>query len=146
MRVTARDYQERPNLYGILHCMGAAELNQESFVMAVEDPYLTALIGTIEEPAGSSTAAHAGRLTIAWWDTHGTGPSCAELLNAMFTSIAWDDVIEDPGRTLLERREQTELIQRWLISYWTRLGAIAFIPGHDDVVRPGRIYPEPETD
>lgn len=37
--------------------------------MAVEDPYLTALIGTIEEPAGSSTAAQAGRLTIAWWDT-----------------------------------------------------------------------------
>lgn len=106
MRVTARDYQERPNLYGILHWMGAAELNQESFVMAVEDPYLTALIGTIEEPGGSSTAAQAGRLTIAWWDTHGTGPSCAELLNAMFTSIAWDD----------------------------------------DVVRPGRIYPEPETD
>ncbi|ALJ20586.1 hypothetical protein [Microbacterium sp. No. 7] len=126
--------------------MGTAELNQESFVLAVEDPYLDALIGTIEEPAGSRNAAEAGRLTIAWWDRHGTGPSCAELLDAMFAGIAWDEVIEDPARTLPERRAQVELLQRWLISYWARIGAIAFIPGHDDVVRPGRIHREPETE
>lgn len=130
----------RPNPYGILHCMSAAELNQDSFVLAAEDPYLSALIGTIEEPGGSTNATQAGRLTLAWWDRHGTGPSCAEQIDAVFSSPDWDDIIEDPDRTLLERREQTDLLHLWLISYWSRLGAIAYIPGHDDVVRPGRIH------
>lgn len=43
--------------------------------------------------------------------------------------------------TLVERYEQVELLQRWLISYWTRLGGIAFTPGRDDVVRPGHHHP-----
>ena len=47
--------------------------------------------------------------------------------------------IPDPGRTALERNEQLDLLHRWLISYWSRLGTIAFMPGHDDIVRPGRI-------
>jgi hypothetical protein len=120
--------------------MGADELDQESFVLAADDPYLSALIGTIEEPAGSTNAAQARRLTIAWWERHGTGPSCTELLQAMFAGIVWDEAIEDPGRTLPERDEQVELLQRWLISYWTRLGAIAFTPGRDDIVRPGHLH------
>ena len=60
---------------------------------------------------------------------------------AVFEVDDWDDAIEDPSRTLLERREQLDLLHRWLISYWSRLGTIAFMPGHDDVVRPGRIGP-----
>lgn len=119
--------------------MSAADLNQDSFILAAGDPYLSALIGTIEEPAGPTNATQAGRLTLAWWDRHGTGPSCAELIDAVFSSPDWDEIIEDPDRTLLERREQADLLHRWLISYWSRLGAIAYIPGHDDVVRPGRI-------
>jgi hypothetical protein len=111
----------------------------ESFTTAAEDPYLGALLGTIDEPDGSSTAARVGRVTLAWWDEHGSGPTSSELLDAVFNAPDWDAVIEDPGRTLLERREQLDLLHRWLISYWTRLGAISFLPGHDDVVRPGRL-------
>lgn len=111
----------------------------ESFATAVEDPYIGALLGTIDEPGGTQTADHAGNVTRAWWDSHGTGPTCAELIDAVFEIDDWDVAIEDPGRTLLERHEQLDLLQRWLISYWTRLGTIAFLPGHDDVVRPGRV-------
>ena len=111
----------------------------EAFTTAAEDPYLGALLGTIDEPGGSSTANRAGQLTLLWCDQHGTGPSRAELLNAMFDSPDWDAVIGDPGRTALERNEQLDLLQRWLISYWSRLGTIAFIPGHDDVIRPGHV-------
>lgn len=119
--------------------MAAGVDHYESFTTAAEDPYLGALLGTIDEPGGTSTANRAGLLTLAWWDQHGTGPSRIELLDAMFDSPDWDAAIGDTGRTLLERNEQLELLQRWLISYWCRLGTIAFIPGHDDVIRPGRV-------
>ncbi|HPU04725.1 MAG TPA: hypothetical protein PLY47_12625, partial [Rhodoglobus sp.] len=75
------------------------------------------------------------------WDSYGTGPTCAELIGAVFEVDDWDDAIEDPNRTLLQRHEQLDLLHRWLISYWSRLGTISFIPGHDDIVRPGRIDP-----
>ena len=39
-------------------------------------------------------------------------------------------------------REQCELVQRWLVSYWSRLGTITFVPGHDEVIRPGRLHTE----
>ena len=96
-------------------------------------------LGTIDEPGGTSTANRAGMLTLAWWDEHGNGPTCAELIEAVFEIDDWDAAIEDPGRTLFERHEQRDLLQRWLISYWTRLGTIAFVPGFDDIVRPGRV-------
>ena len=121
--------------------MSVGEDRYESFATAVEDPYFGALLGTIDEPGGTATANQAGLLTRAWWDSHGTGPTCAELIGAVFEVDDWDDAIEDPSRTLLERREQLDLLHRWLISYWSRLGMIAFMPGHDDVVRPGRIGP-----
>lgn len=121
--------------------MGVGEDRYESFATAVEDPYFGALLGTIDEPGGTVTAIHAGLMTRAWWDAHGTGPTCAELISALFEVDDWDDAIHDPGRTLLERQEQLDLLHRWLISYWSRLGTISFIPGHDDIVRPGRIDP-----
>ena len=121
--------------------MGVGEDRYESFATAVEDPYFGALLGTIDEPGGTATAIHAGLMTRAWWDTHGTGPTCAELIAAVFEVDDWDDAITDPGRTLLERHEQLDILHRWLISYWSRLGTISFIPGHDDIVRPGRIDP-----
>ena len=121
--------------------MSVGEDRYESFATAVEDPYFGALLGTIDEPGGTLTANLAGRVTRQWWDTHGTGPTCAELIAVVFEVDDWDDAIHDPGRTLLERREQLDLLHRWLISYWSRLGTISFIPGHDDIVRPGRIDP-----
>ncbi|MFG6280657.1 hypothetical protein [Microbacterium sp. 5K110] len=119
--------------------MSVAEDHYEAFATAAEDPYLGALLGTIDEPGGTSTANRAGMLTLAWWDEHGNGPTCAELIEAVFEIDDWDAAIEDPGRTLFERHEQRDLLQRWLISYWTRLGTIAFVPGYDDIVRPGRV-------
>lgn len=109
----------------------------EAYVLAVEDPYLEALIGTIEEPQGSATASLAGRLTAEWWESHGVGPSRVELLNAVFARTDWDHVIEDPSQTILQRRAHGDLLQQWLISYWARLGAIAVVPGHDEVFKPG---------
>lgn len=111
----------------------------EQFVLAVDDPFLDLLIGTMEEPAGSTNAMRAGRLTLAWWDEHGTGPSRTELFSMMYPNTDWDGLLDDPGRLLVYRREQCDLLQRWLLSYWARLGTIAYVPGHDDVVRPGRI-------
>lgn len=119
--------------------MATGEDRYESFTTAAEDPYLGALLGTIDEPGGTSTANRAGLLTLAWWDGHGTGPTCAELIQAVFDIEDWDAAIGDTGRTLLERSEQLDLLQRWLISYWSRLGTIAYIPGYDDVIRPGRV-------
>ena len=119
--------------------MSAAEDRYESFATAVEDPYFGALLGTIDEPGGTSTANRAGLQTLSWWDQHGTGPTCAELIEAVFDIDDWDAAVEDPGRTILERHEQLDLLQRWIISYWTRLGTISFVPGHDDIVRPGRV-------
>ena len=57
----------------------------------------------------------------------------------MFSSPDWEQIIDDPGRSLLQRLEQRELLQRWLVSYWSRLGTITFVPGHDEVIRPGRL-------
>lgn len=121
--------------------MGPSEDRYESFATAVEDPYFGALIGTIDEPGGASTANRAGAIARNWWDSHETGPTCAELIDAVFEIDNWDAAIPDPDRTALERNEQLDLLHRWLISYWSRLGTIAFIPGHDDIVRPGRINP-----
>lgn len=45
-----------PNPYGILQSMEDVAIEHEPFALAVDDPYLSALIGTIEEPQGSSTA------------------------------------------------------------------------------------------
>ena len=56
-----------PNSCGILHFMEVMAIEHEPFALAVDDPYLSALIGTIEEPQGSSTAELAGRLTLSWW-------------------------------------------------------------------------------
>ena len=111
----------------------------EAFVLATADPFLDVLIGTMEEPAGTSNAMRAGQLTLAWWDEHDTGPSCAELFRALYPNADWEDLLDDAGRLLVYRHEQRDLLQRWLLSYWTRLGTISFIPGRDDVVRPGRI-------
>lgn len=120
--------------------MSAADLNQDSFILAAGDPYLSALIGTIEEPGGSTNATQAGRLTLAWWDRHGTGPSCAELIDAVFSSPNWDDITEDPTEPCLNAASRP-ISHRWLISYWSRLGAIAYIPGHDDPF--GQAHPRP---
>lgn len=108
----------------------------EAFVLAVDDPYLEALIGTIEEPQGSATASLAGRLTAEWWERHGKGPSCAELLDAVFRRTDREHLIEDSSQTVLQQRAHGQLLQQWLISYWARLGAIAFVPGHDEVFKP----------
>ena len=88
--------------------MSVAEDHYEAFATAAEDPYLGALLGTIDEPGGTSTANRAGRLTLAWWDEHGNGPTCAELIEAVFEIDDWDAAIEDPGRTLFERHEQRD--------------------------------------
>lgn len=119
--------------------MGVGEDRYESFATAVEDPYFGALLGTIDEPDGTLTANHAGLVTRAWWDTHGTGPTCAELIEVVLEVDDWDTAIPDPGRMVLQRNEQLDLLHRWLISYWSRLGTISYIPGHDDVIRPGRV-------
>lgn len=126
--------------------MRRGEDRYEAFATAVEDPFFGALIGSIDEPEGTTTANRAGQVTVAWWDETGTGPTCFELISAVFDVDDWDAAIDDPGRTLLERREQLDLLQRWLISYWSRLGTISFIPGHDDIVRPGRIDFIPEAE
>lgn len=119
--------------------MDEVAIENESFVLAAEDPWLSAFIGAIEEPQGRTTAELAGKLTLYWWDSHGTGPSPAELFGEMYSSTEWEHVIDDPGRSLLQRQEQRELLRRWLVSYWSRLGAITFVPGYDDVVRPGHV-------
>lgn len=54
-----------PNPYGIVHSMEAVAIEHEVFALAADDPYLSALIGTIEEPQGSSTAELAGQLTLS---------------------------------------------------------------------------------
>jgi hypothetical protein len=63
------------------------------------------------------------------------------LIGAVFEVNDWDNAIDDPGRTLLEQHEQLDLLHRWLVSYWSSLGTIAFIPGHDDIASPKRIDP-----
>jgi len=70
------------------------------------------------------------------------------LIGTVFEVDDWDDAIDDRGRTPLERCEQLDLLHRWLTSYWSRLGTISFIPGRDDIVRPGRFDPAalPGTD
>lgn len=119
--------------------MAVAEDHYDAFVTAVADPYLGALLGTIDEPGGSATANRAGMLTLEWWNEHGTGPTRAELIDAVFEISDWGSAIPDSGRTRFDRMEQLDLLQRWLISYWTRLGAISYLPGLDEVVRPGRV-------
>ncbi|RWR16198.1 hypothetical protein D8Y23_14020 [Microbacterium enclense] len=122
--------------------MASTGTEHKPFLLAVDDPFLSALIGTIEEPQGTTTAVRAGQLTMEWWDRFGNGPSCVQLLGAVFSMTDWETVIDDPDRPLAHRQAQRDLLQQWLISYWARLGTIVFVPGHDRVVRPGRIAPD----
>jgi hypothetical protein len=119
--------------------MVGAVVENEPFRLACGDPHLSALIGTIEEPQGSVTASLAGRLTLEWWESHGVGPTSAELLGAVFSRTDWEEVVEDPSRTVLQRRAQGKLLEQWLLSYWSRLGVIALVPGHDEVFKPGTV-------
>lgn len=116
---------------------GAVEF--PSFTLLVHDPFIEALIDLVSEPNGSATADHACDTTREWWDSHGSGPTCDELLLAMFTPDDWLSVIDDPSRTVYERVAQIELLRGWLIHYWTRVGAITFVAGRDSEVRPGRL-------
>lgn len=109
----------------------------ETFSLAAVDPFLEVLIGTIEEPNGSETARRAGEATRQWWDTHGSGPTRAELINEVFPNLDWATVIDDPRRSLAHRREQGALVEAWFLSYWSRLGVISYVPGDGDVITPG---------
>ena len=109
----------------------------ESFTLAKVDPFLEVLIATIEEPNGSETARRAGEAVRRWWDINGAGPTCAELMNEVFPSLDWGTVIQDPRRPLAHRHEQGALVEAWMVSYWSRLGAISYVPGHDSVIAPG---------
>lgn len=123
--------------------MSIGRVEVSSFKMLRRDPFLDALIGLVSEPQGSATADHASTTTREWWDKYGRGPSCDELLSAMFAPDDWLEVLVDPSRTSLEQRSQVELLRSWLVHYWSRLGAISFVAGHDSVVRPGRPIPVP---
>ena len=101
------------------------------------DPFLDALLNLLAEPNGSSLAAHAYETTRDWWDEHAQGPTCDELLAAMFAPDDWREVIDDPSRPLPERQHQLALVRQWLIVSWARAGAISFVFGHDTVIRPG---------
>lgn len=108
-----------------------------AFRLATRDPFLETLIRLMAEPNGSSLATHAYETTRDWWDEHAQGPTCDELLSAMFEPENWLEVIDDPSRPLAEREDQVALIRRWLIHVWARAGAISLVFGHDTVVRPG---------
>ncbi len=108
-----------------------------SFTMELRDPFLDLLIVLVSEPHGPATADHAAEVTREWWDEHGAGPSCDELLTAMFAPDDWCSVIDDPHQTLMDREAQTVLLRAWLLQYWARIGAISYVAGHDSVVRPG---------
>ncbi len=119
--------------------MAADRVGLPAFTLMARDPFLIALIDMVSEPNGSATADHACTTTREWWDEHGQGPTCDELLLAMFTPDDWSEVIDDPDRTALDRTEQIALLRSWLIHYWTRLGAITYVAGYDSEVRPGRL-------
>lgn len=119
--------------------MAADGVELPSFTLMTRDPFLHALIDLVSEPNGSATADHACTTTREWWDEHGAGPTCDELLLAMFTPGDWSEVISDPDRTALDRAEQLALLRAWLIHYWARLGAITYVAGYDSEVRPGRL-------
>lgn len=108
-----------------------------SFSIGVRDPFLELLIGVVSEPHGSEIADQARLATRDWWDRYGNGPTCDELLAAVFEPDDWCAVVEDPGRTMIEREAQTQLLRSWVVQYWTRVGAICFMPGIDAMVRPG---------
>ncbi|MDY0909514.1 hypothetical protein [Microbacterium sp. CFBP9034] len=116
---------------------GGVEIS--SFTLLVHEPFLEALISLVAEPNGSAMADHACTTTREWWDEHGGGPTCDELLLAMFAPDDWASVFDDPSRTVFDRVAQIELLRGWLIHYWTRVGAIAFVAGLDSEVRPGRL-------
>jgi len=108
-----------------------------AFRTLTPDPFLDALLDLLAEPNGSSLAAHAYETTRDWWDEHAQGPTCDELLAAMFAPNDWLEVIDDPSRPLPERQHQLALIREWLIVSWARAGAISVVFGHDTVIRPG---------
>lgn len=110
-----------------------------SFRMVVRDPFLEALISMISEPNGASTAAHAYETARDWWDEHTAGPTADELLDAMIEPDDWLAVIDDPGRPRADREAQLRLLREWLLLFWSRTGAISFVPGNDSVIRPGRL-------
>lgn len=112
----------------------------DAFRLATADPFLKALINLVAEPHGSETAKHAYDTAREWWDEHSAGPTRDELLAAMFEPNDWLTVVDDPNRPRAEREAQISLLRHWLVHYWARLGAISFLPGHDDVVRPGAAF------
>lgn len=107
-----------------------------SFEMTVRDPYLEMLLQVVAEPNATVLAHLACDTTRYWWDDHGTGPTCDELLGAVFTPEDWS-VTGDITRTRLHCDKQTALLQEWIIQHLTRMGAISFIPDIDTIIRPG---------
>lgn len=111
----------------------------EAYSLAVADPFLDALIGTIAEPQGRCTALNVGEVVRQWWNDRGDGPTPAELMSAVFPGLSLIETIEDSKRTVAHRQQQVTLLQDWLISYWSRLGAVSYLPGHDEKVLPGSL-------
>lgn len=101
------------------------------------DPFLDALLLLLAEPNGSRLAAHAYETTRDWWNEHEQGPTCDELLAAMFEPDDWLEVFDDPSRPLVERECQISLVRQWLVHSWARAGAISMMFGRDTIVRPG---------
>ena len=91
-----------------------------AFGTLTPEPFLDALLNLLAEPTGSSLAAHAYETTRDWWDEHAQGPTCDELLAAMFAPDDWREVIDDPSRPLPERQHQLTLVRQWLIVSWAR--------------------------
>lgn len=108
-----------------------------AFRTLTPDPFLDTLLSLLSEPNGSSLAVQAYETARDWWDEHAQGPTCDELLAAMFEPDDWLEVIDDPSRPLPERRHQLALVRQWLIVSWARAGAISLVFGHDTVIRPG---------
>ena len=108
-----------------------------SFRTLTQDPFLETLLHLLAEPNGSSLATHAYETARDWWDEHASGPTCDELLAAMFEPDDWLEVFDDPSRPLAERKCQIDLVRRWLIHSWARAGAISVMFGSDCVVQPG---------
>lgn len=128
-----------PYEYDILGPVWTVGDEVAAFCLARRDPYLRLLRSIMEEPFGTDTANRAGQLTAEWWDAHGKGPTRHQLIDAMFPEAEWKVALEDKGRTQGQRRDQRDLLARWLIAYWTRLGTIAYLPDVDAFVRPSGV-------
>lgn len=117
--------------------MGFDLVDVGGFQMAARDPFLEALIAIVSEPNGLPTAQHAYEAARDWWDEHSQGPTPAELLDAMFEPDDWLTVIADQERPRGDQEAHLQLLRDWLLLYWCRTGAISFIAGAGEVVRPG---------